>query len=57
MEKRFEFWFCSFWSQMISKGGQSGLQKKIAIESLYRIGNIFKPRTLSKNTTIIYFML
>jgi hypothetical protein len=42
---------------MISKGGQSDLQKKIAIESSYRIGNIFKPRTLSKNVIFIYFML
>jgi hypothetical protein len=32
-------------------------RRRFAIKSLYRIGNVFKPRTLSKNATFIYFML
>ncbi len=39
------------------KGVSTVYRRRGAIESLYKIGNVFKPRTSSKDATIIYFML
>jgi hypothetical protein len=42
---------------MISKGVSTVYRRGFAIESLSKIGNVFKQRTLSKNVTVVYFML
>jgi IS4 transposase len=49
--------FVVFKVKWAPKGVSTVYRRRFAIESLYKIGNVFKPRTLFKNVTIVYFML